>query len=111
MTRSRLTRRLAPLAGALALALPAAADPPGDWPRRAVGAGTLESASVRPDDRANRTRPSSYVPGTATTASAVEEGVDWGNVAGFSLFLAAIGLGGTAMIWSHRRDATAQRHE
>jgi hypothetical protein len=94
-----LTRRLAALAatGALAagLAAPAQADPPGDTRR-----STPMSASVRPDDRADRGRPA---PSTGT-ATATESGdaFEPGDVLGVALVVTAIGLGVGAMVYTQR---------
>lgn len=94
-----LTRRLAALAatGALAagLAVPAQADPPGDRL-----APTPASASVRPDDRADRTWPAS----SDRTATATHSGAafDPGDVLGVALVVTAIGLGVGAMVYTQR---------
>jgi hypothetical protein len=95
-----LTRKLAVVAatGALAagIAAPAQADPPGD---RASWAPT--TASVRPDDRADRAGP----PTSPVAASArAESGAAFepGDALGIALVVTAIGLGVGAMVYAQR---------
>ena len=94
-----LTRRLAVLTatGALAagLAAPAQADPPGDRPSWAPA-----SASVRPDDRADRARPSTGHTATATADSG--RAFDPADALGLALVVTAIGLGVGAMVYTQR---------
>jgi hypothetical protein len=92
----RLTRRLAVVAAAGAfaagLAAPAQADPPADR--------LASTPSVRPDDRADRTWPST----TARIVSATDSGdaFDPGDVLGVALVVTAIGLGVGAMVYTQR---------
>ena len=95
-----LTRRLAVVAatGALAagVAAPAQADPPGD---RASWAPV--TASVRPDDRADRAGP----PTSSLAASAqAESGAAFepADAVGLALVVTAIGLGIGAMVYTQR---------
>ena len=116
-----LTRRLAVVAstGALAagLAAPAQADPPGD---RATWAPVTASvrpddradrtrtalvakAIIRPDDRADRTGPpmSEAAPSTSTRADAGDP-FEAGDALGIALVVTAIGLGIGAMVYTQR---------
>ena len=99
MHPTRLIRRIAALAatGALAagLAAPAQADPPGDRL-----ASTPVSASVRPDDRADRAWPAS----SNRTATVTDSGTAFeaGDVLGIALVVTAVGLGVGAMVYTQR---------
>ena len=116
-----LTRRLAVVAstGVLAtgIAAPAQADPPGD---RATWAPV--TASVRPDDRADRTRtaliskaiirpddradrtgpPMSEAAASTSTRADAGDPFEAGDVLGIALVVTAIGLGIGAMVYTQR---------
>ena len=95
-----LTRRLAVVAatGALAggIAAPAYADPPGD---RASWAPV--TASIRPDDRADRSGPPTS-PIAASTRAESGAGFEPGDAVGLALVVTAIGLGIGAMVYTQR---------
>jgi len=125
-----LTRRLTVVAatGALAagLAAPAQADPPGDRPAwapvtasvrpddradrtrvalvaKAMGRGSRGpvTVSVRPDDRADRTGPPTSLAVSSTRADAADP-FEAGDALGIALVVTAIGLGIGAMVYTQR---------
>ena len=116
-----LTRRLAAIGatGALAagLAAPAQADPPGDRASWAPVTASVRPddradrtrtalvarAIIRPDDRADRTGPpvSEAAPSTSVRADSGDP-FEAGDVLGVALVVTAIGLGIGAMVYTHR---------
>jgi hypothetical protein len=108
ITTSRFGMLLAVVALALAVVMPAAASPRPDDRAGAIGVGAVLSeqsqAAARPDDRADRRVTPVGAP-TASSTSSSDFG--WGDVAGISFFLGAVGVGTLSLLYTRRRLQSA----